>query len=422
MTEARAIATVVEVSGNAYVRTLDGELRALKPGDVIHEGELIMTSSDGRVQVDFGDNSAIEMTPNQAIKVTDELVADLWPDQEQGALADATANQLIQALREGRSLDELIEEPAAGGNQAGDEGNSFVELTRILEQVNPVAFNFSETTLADLPEPDFARGLPEETTSAESVPSPTDTLPEIHLSGETVVESDGVISFQVTLSQPVTTPVSVSYSTFGQSATSGADFSSTSGTITFAPGETVKTIQVPVANDLWAEGSETLQLQLSNPVGATIADPTVMGTIVDEPTGDIVTLDLSGPANVTEGDTATYTLTVSNPPATDLDIDVVTGHITTDNGDLTPVTTTVTIPAGSTSVTFDVVTTDDAVVEGNEAYQVQIAGTSGGGFENLQVGTGSVTTTIIDNEGTPAFAIDDVSVDEAAGTATFTVT
>ncbi|RMF46542.1 MAG: hypothetical protein D6755_06475, partial [Anaerolineae bacterium] len=108
--------------------------------------------------------------------------------------------------------------------------------------------------------------------------------------------------------------------------------------------------------------------------------------------------DLSGPANVTEGGTATYTLTVSNPPATDLDIDVVTGHISTDNGDLTPVTTTVTIPAGSTSVTFDVVTTDDAVAEGTESFKVQIAGTSGGGFENLQIGTGAISTSIIDND------------------------
>ncbi|RME40041.1 MAG: retention module-containing protein, partial [Deltaproteobacteria bacterium] len=322
MPETRAIATVVEVVGKAYVRTLSGELRQLNPGDVIHEGELIMTSSDGRVQVDFGDNSAIEMTPNQAIKVTDELVADLWPDQEQGALADATANQLIQALREGRSLDELLEEPAAGTNQTGDEGHTFVELTRIIELVNPVAFSFADTLPQDVPEPDFSRGIPESSISTETEPSPG-TLPEIHLSGETVPENNGFISFQVTLSQPATTPVSVVYTTAGQSATSGTDFAPATGTVTFAPGETVKTIQVPVANDIWAEGAETLQLQLSNPVGATIADPSTTGTIVDEPNGDIVTLDLSGPANVTEGGTATYTLTVSNPPATDLDIDVV---------------------------------------------------------------------------------------------------
>lgn len=152
MSAARAIATVVTVTGKAYVRTLDGHLKPLQPGDVIHEGELIMTSADGRVQVDFGDNSAIEMTPNQAIKVTDELLADLWPDEDQGSIADTTVDRIIEALADGRDLNELLEAPAAGESVGGDDGNNFIRLMRVVEAVDPVAFNFPDATIADRPD------------------------------------------------------------------------------------------------------------------------------------------------------------------------------------------------------------------------------------------------------------------------------
>ena len=65
----------------------------------------------------------------------------------------------------------------------------------------------------------------------------------------------------------------------------------------------------------------------------------------DNPPGveDTTTLNIAGPATVVEGETATYTVSVTNPTATDLVVSVVTGHITTDDGDLVPVTTDVTI-------------------------------------------------------------------------------
>src|SRR5262249_26745558 len=53
----------------------------------------------------------------------------------------------------------------------------------------------------------------------------------------------------------------------GGTATAGLDYATTSGTLTFAPGEVSKSFTVPIVNDVAVEGNETVLLQLSNPTG-----------------------------------------------------------------------------------------------------------------------------------------------------------
>ena len=64
-------------------------------------------------------------------------------------------------------------------------------------------------------------------------------------------------------------------------ATAGSDYTATSGTLSFAAGETEKTVSVPVLDDAHDEGSETLTLTLSNPSGAYLADGSATGTITN---------------------------------------------------------------------------------------------------------------------------------------------
>ena len=73
--------------------------------------------------------------------------------------------------------------------------------------------------------------------------------------------------------------VSVRYATRDGTAMAGADYTATSGTLTFAAGEREKTVNVAVLEDAHDDDGETLELVLSNPVGATIADGTGTGTI-----------------------------------------------------------------------------------------------------------------------------------------------
>lgn len=93
--------------------------------------------------------------------------------------------------------------------------------------------------------------------------------------------AESLAVFTVTLSAPSSVPVSINYSTSSGTATSGVDFSSTSGTVTFAPGQTSRTILVQTLDDTAYEGNETFAVNLSNPVGGAIVDGQGVGTIVD---------------------------------------------------------------------------------------------------------------------------------------------
>ena len=79
---------------------------------------------------------------------------------------------------------------------------------------------------------------------------------------------DETLDFAVTLNRAAGQAVSVDYATADGTATAGADYTATSGTLTFAPGETAKTVSVPLLDDSIDEGRETFKLKLSNPRGA----------------------------------------------------------------------------------------------------------------------------------------------------------
>ena len=89
-------------------------------------------------------------------------------------------------------------------------------------------------------------------------------------------------AFTVSLNAVSASPVTVDFTTASGSATSDSDFTATSGTLTFAPGQTTRTILIQTLNDAAAEGTETFTLTLSNPVGATITDGQATGTITDD--------------------------------------------------------------------------------------------------------------------------------------------
>ena len=88
--------------------------------------------------------------------------------------------------------------------------------------------------------------------------------------------------FTVTLSAPACVPVTVDFATTDGSAIAGSDYMPTSGTVTFAPGATRRTILVPTTDDLVPEEIETILINLSNPTGgATLADSQGTATIID---------------------------------------------------------------------------------------------------------------------------------------------
>ncbi len=90
------------------------------------------------------------------------------------------------------------------------------------------------------------------------------------------------LTFTVTLSKSAIDPVTIDYATAPGTAAAGSDFLSVSGQLSFAAGETVKTVTVPIVGDQVPEPSETFTVTLSNPTNATIADGSATGTIAND--------------------------------------------------------------------------------------------------------------------------------------------
>jgi hypothetical protein len=92
--------------------------------------------------------------------------------------------------------------------------------------------------------------------------------------------------FTVSLSATASGPVTVRFATADGTASSanghGRDYRSTSGTLTFRPGQTRKTVTVWVTGDIRVEAAETFFVNLSGATGAVIADAQGVGTILND--------------------------------------------------------------------------------------------------------------------------------------------
>ena len=103
--------------------------------------------------------------------------------------------------------------------------------------------------------------------------------PALSVADATANEADGRITFEVTLSRKASRPVTVDWATANGSATAGEDYTAGSGTLTFEPGDTSKTVEVALLDDAVDDGGETFTVSLSNASGAVIADGEAVGTI-----------------------------------------------------------------------------------------------------------------------------------------------
>ena len=94
--------------------------------------------------------------------------------------------------------------------------------------------------------------------------------------------TDSTINFTVRLSRSSTNEITVGYTTEDVTATAGLDYTATSGTLTFSSGQTSKTVQVPILDDMIMDDGETFKLKLSNPRptgNAVLGDGEAIGTI-----------------------------------------------------------------------------------------------------------------------------------------------
>ena len=95
--------------------------------------------------------------------------------------------------------------------------------------------------------------------------------------------TDRPLAFVVKLSPAASATVTVDYATSDGTATAGDDYTAVSDTLTFLPGQTRKTVSVPIIDDTVDDDGETMTLTLSNASGADISDSEAVGTIYRTP-------------------------------------------------------------------------------------------------------------------------------------------
>jgi subtilisin family serine protease len=200
--------------------------------------------------------------------------------------------------------------------------------------------------------------------------------------GYSVAETTASVTITVQRVGPATATVAVDYVLAGVTADGGAvDFGGADGTLTFLPGQTSKTIVIPIVNDTVNETPETFTVTLSNPNGG--------GAILGTPTTTTVTITDNDPAGVVqfsqasytvgEGGTATITVTRTGGTAGSVTVDYATSDgSATKPGDYTASTGTLTFAAGATTATFTVETADDGVGEGSQSVTLQLSSPGGG--------------------------------------------
>ena len=215
------------------------------------------------------------------------------------------------------------------------------------------------------------------------------------------------------------TSVSVDYATSNGTATAGSDYTATSGTLNFAPGELTKFISIPILDDnVFENGNETFNLILSNPTNAAAFSGPSAATvsIFDNENRPFLFLESDIGFFVPEGDSGTsninFRLTLTTPTVQTVTVDYATVNGTATAGsDYTASSGTITIPAGASFATGSISINGDTTVEPNETFTVlfsNITNTSAGGnFGQLAI--------ILNDDASVQLINNALSVNEEAG-------
>ena len=224
--------------------------------------------------------------------------------------------------------------------------------------------------------------------------------PGLSINNINVVEGDSGTTdavFTVTLTDgPSAQNVTATAVTFGDTAHAGTDFQAVSAPLTFTPGETTKTVVVPIIGDVIFEGNESFTVELQNVTGAAVVRSTGTCTILEnDPVPTLSVNDIT----VTEGDSgttnATFTVTLSAPSGLNTSFGfTVADGTAVETEDFGGVGGGLFIGPGMTSQTITVPIIGDTITEGDETFFLNLTDAT-----NATIADAQGVCTIKDNEG-----------------------
>ncbi|QDT78587.1 Calx-beta domain protein [Gimesia maris] len=251
---------------------------------------------------------------------------------------------------------------------------------------------------------------------------------------QSIEESDGELTFTVTLSEALDTSLTVDVASSDGTATlAGSDYVQVLETLTFAAGETTKTFTVDINEDSIAEIDETFLLTLSNLVTASTqnvfidsvnnndsAEITITNddavslsigdAVADENTGEI-TFTITASDYIEQLFTADFSTADQAPLSAVADTDyssLILSNQPLDFSDSLTQTVTVSI-------------IDDSIVELDESFLINMTNIQGALPGSVSISDGQAVGTIT-NDDQASLSIGDASANEATGQITFTIT
>lgn len=241
----------------------------------------------------------------------------------------------------------------------------------------------------------------------------------------TANEADGAVTFTVQLSQPIDIDLSLNVD-FATDTAVAADFDSALQTVLFAAGNTTsQTITVDLQDDDIVELTESFLARLAVAASSSIGDRTVdisdsaTGTITDN---DTATFSIQDVTTTEDSGEAVFAVSISSPVDIDVTVDFVPMAGSATFADFNLPTDSVTFSAGTTDTqTVSVVIVDDNIVELTEQFSAALGINTAVVLGSRSVDVADTATATITDNDTAAFTIEDVTFNEAAGTARLSV-
>ncbi len=434
MAETSSILTVLKINGEVLARTPGGNLRILRPGDVLHEGDLLVTRS-GSAQLGDASGLSVEIPPNHSIRVgsagLDTILQDLGAQSGSdvpGPLPPSSHGSTTVVAGKPAKLQEPFQddEETAGAARDGD-GHGFVRLPRIDytrgedlsdperlgRDVNDV-FNFdSRATLNpriqyffDLPKIEAEAARPEtdrpfwgedgKPVSGWVNRPPVANPDQAETDEDTPITLDPLANDFDADGHPLTL--------IGASAQNGTVAINPDGTVTYTPGEDfhgVDTITYTISDGRGGTATSTISVTVNPVVDA--FDNTVSTNEDTAVITDVLANDTFGPnasvTGVTQGSHGTVTInpdgTVTYTPGPSFD-DLAVGESRTDS-----YTYTVTTAAGNTetaTVNITVNGVNDAPVAVADTRSVTEDAADQATYDDADPGTTIVAGNVLTND------------------------
>ena len=215
--------------------------------------------------------------------------------------------------------------------------------------------------------------------------------------------------------------------TVDTTATNVTDFFLSATSFTFDSKTESETLTITVIGDPLVEGDEIVDIDLSldssSPVGllsqASIGATGNYELTIEDDDSSVLSVSTSA-AKVTEGAKITYTVELTSPADLDITVPVAfSGDAVAGTDFVSPGVTDVVIKQGKLSASVEVMTLDDSIVEDDDSLTITITDPA---ITAISLGTDSATTTIEDDDTSKVSILAGMpTVDESAGTATYTV-